>query len=272
MARTVVGYIKQFLNSSANASQYGSTEPVTGLPISTGINVGAWQEFSDGEALQYSSKGVIAIQILTAGTGQTPGTYTVAASAGGASIQVVVAAGGTVTAVPTVLNAGGPYTDATIPTFTLTGAGGTAATFSATIGVLYGGTYGWVGLDPAVTGNVPVGTALYWLQTSLTRQIVTTVATGNNPDLAGWSIDPNFGAALPNAFIQFNGKVRALFDATPATAIGDVVSLTGVTVGTVTRTGAATAATTGLTVGYAVQVGTTLSPSLIRVTRGQSRF
>jgi hypothetical protein len=46
----------------------------------------------------------------------------------GASIQVVVAAGGTVTANPTVISAGSGYTSA--PTFTLA-SGGTVATFQA---------------------------------------------------------------------------------------------------------------------------------------------
>jgi hypothetical protein len=74
----------------------------------------------------YSLLGVL---ILTAGSGQTAGTYQVSGTGGGGSgaiIQVVVASGGTVTAAPTIVAAGSGYTSA--PTFTLA-AGGTAATF-----------------------------------------------------------------------------------------------------------------------------------------------
>lgn len=73
--------------------------------------------------------------ILTAGSGQTAGPYTIPAnvSSGGGSgaiIQVIVSAAGTVTAQPTVLNGGANYTS--LPTFTMpASAGGTGATFVA---------------------------------------------------------------------------------------------------------------------------------------------
>ena len=69
--------------------------------------------------------------LLTAGSGQTPGTYQIAAAGGGgtgAIIQVVVTAAGTVTAQPTVVAKGSGYT--TTPTFTVA-AGGTPATVQA---------------------------------------------------------------------------------------------------------------------------------------------
>lgn len=69
-----------------------------------------------------------------AGSGQTPGTYTVAATGGGgtgASISVVVATATTLGAI-TVLNPGKGYTSA--PTFTLV-SGGTPATLTATLSV-----------------------------------------------------------------------------------------------------------------------------------------
>lgn len=70
--------------------------------------------------------------VLTAGSGQTAGTYTVAANFGGggtgAIIQVIVGAAGTVTANPVVLQGGSGYVS--VPTFTLV-AGGTPATFVA---------------------------------------------------------------------------------------------------------------------------------------------
>lgn len=267
MARTVVGYIRQFLNNSASASPTGSVEALTGLPIATGLEVGQFQEFSDALASQYASKVVVGVQILTAGSGQTNGTYTATASTGGATISYVIA-GNALTSV--TITGGGVYATDTAPTFTIAAAG-TPGTVSVTLGFLYAGVYGWVQLDPAVTGTVAVGAALYWLQTSGSTWQVTTVNSGNNPDIAGWSIDPGFGAALPYAYIQLNGKVKALFDASNATAFGDVVSLTSTSAGTVTRTGAATAAATGLTVGIALAIGTTLSPSLIRTTRGLGR-
>ena len=48
------------------------------------LTLGSFQEFNDAQALKYSSRGVNSLNILTAGSGQTPGTYTVTANAGGA--------------------------------------------------------------------------------------------------------------------------------------------------------------------------------------------
>lgn len=259
MARTVVGYINPFLNKMASASPTGSTEVVTGAAIGTGLDVGQYQEFSDGAVALYSSKQVVSIQILTAGSGQTPGTYTVNASAGGAQISVVVAAGGTVTAIPTIV-LGGKYTVDTVPTFTLA-AGGTPATFSATLGFLYTGTYAWVQLDPAVSGAIKVGQPLYWLASS-SGFVVTTVATGNYPDFAGFSIDPAFSSTLPYAWIQMNGKCKALFDATNAAALGAVVNLVTTPGATVTSVASAV---TNVSIGTALEIGTTLSPALVRI-------
>lgn len=70
------------------------------------------------------------VVLVTAGSGQTAGTYTVAASGGGgsgATIQVVVGTGGTVTSV-SVLTPGSGYTS--VPTFTLV-TGGTVGTVAA---------------------------------------------------------------------------------------------------------------------------------------------
>ena len=72
------------------------------------------------------------VSILTAGTGQTAGTYTVAASGGTstttATLQYVIGSAGTLISA-TILN-GGAYTTATLPTFTLA-AGGTPGTVQA---------------------------------------------------------------------------------------------------------------------------------------------
>ena len=143
-------------------------------------------------------------------------------------------------------------------------------------GQLYDGTYMWVQLDPTVTTDpIPLGTALSWLSgedgTQATQ--VTTLNTTSNADVAGWSIDSNFGKSHPYAFIQLNGKVNALFDATPATAFGDVISLSTGTQGSVTRTGASNNATNGLTVGLSlVATGTASVRNLIRVTRAVVRI
>lgn len=191
MARTVVGYVKKWLNNMASTSPSASVEAATGLAIATGLNVGAFQEFSDSEALGLS--------------------YT-------------------------------PW------------------------GTLYGGTYEWAQLDPAVvTSPIPMGTPVFWLETAAGK-IVTTADTGNNPDFAGITIDSNFGAAFPYAFIQRDGKVSALFDASPATAFGDVIGLTSVSANTVTRQGAATQALTGLSLGISlVATGTASVRNLIRI-------
>lgn len=85
---------------------------------------------------KFSSTGTVAsLAIAGAGTGQTPGTYSVAATGGGgsgATASIVVAGGGTVTAIPVITNPGTGYTSA--PTFTLV-SGGTPATFTATLSV-----------------------------------------------------------------------------------------------------------------------------------------
>lgn len=75
---------------------------------------------------------VQAVTILTAGSGQTAGTYTVQGSGGTATtqatLQYVIGSAGTLISA-TILN-GGSYTTTTIPTFTLA-AGGTPGTVQA---------------------------------------------------------------------------------------------------------------------------------------------
>jgi len=144
-------------------------------------------------------------------------------------------------------------------------------------GQLYDGTYCWVELDPTVTTDpIPLGTALSWLASAedgVAPKQVTTFNSTTNADFAGISIDSNFGKTHPYAFIQLNGKVSALFDATPATAFGDVISLSTGTQGAVTKTGASNNATNGLTVGISlVATGTASVRNLIRVTRAVARF
>lgn len=161
---------------------------------------------------------------------------------------------------------------------------GEAASYSYTLpgnaypwGQLHDGLYLWVQLDPTVnTDPIPLGTALAWLASAEAvgqPTQVTTLNTTTNADFAGISIDSNFGKSHPYAFIQMSGKVQALFDATPATAFADVISLSTGTQGAVTRTGASNNATNGLTVGLSlVATGVASARNLIRVTRALSRY
>ena len=118
-------------------------------------------------------------------------------------MQYVVAAGGTITAQPTILTPGGPYTDAAVPTFTLPANGGTAATVQASIGVLYSGNYMRVQLDPTYAGaNILPGQPLWWVEGQAGNVVTPTSATANLYDWAGTNIDPNFGVTNPYAFAQ----------------------------------------------------------------------
>ena len=274
MPRNVASYIRQFLNSSASASPFASSEPATGLPIGTGVQVGGFQEFTDAEALQYSNRGVTGINLLTAGSGQTAGTYQVTANTGGAVMQYVVAAGGTVTAQPTILSAGGPYTDAAIPTFTLPANGGTAATVQANIGVLYSGIYQWAQLDPAYTGaNILPGQPLWFVETQAGIVVTPTSVTANLYDWAGTNIDPNFGAALPYAFIQAGpGNHRVLVGSQAAT-----INTYGITIDTSAATpnyvGVAVASLLPYSyIGQPIATIAAKSTGLARVTRSLARF
>lgn len=167
-------------------------------------------------------------------------------------------------------------------------------TISATyLNQLYGGTYMWVQLDPAVVGTaVVVGAALWWLQTN-TGYVVTTVQSANAPDFAGVSIDPNFGVTNNYAFIQTNGKATCQFRGTltkSATAVyGDSAFLyvggTSTDLNTFDIMAATSSVVAGglatsninisLYVGYVVSVGTISTgggAGLVRITRTVSRF
>lgn len=110
----------------------GVYDVAVGFPTGTGAGVGVtsvvltWKFATTGS--------VVSLAIAGAGSAQTPGSYNVAATGGGpgsgATAQITVAAGGTVTAIPVITNPGKGYTSA--PTFTLA-AGGTPATFTATL-------------------------------------------------------------------------------------------------------------------------------------------
>lgn len=141
---------------------------------------------------------------------------------------------------------------------------------------LYSGTYMWVQLDPAVSGTVPVGAALYWLETA-TGYVVTTVATAdvNNPDFAGVSIDPNFGAANPFAFIQCNGKCSCLFSAAAAVTVGCLVLLSAAAAtfdAVLASATITTAADIQAYVGNGLSAGSASTVQLARINRAVVRF
>lgn len=95
-------------------------------PGATAANLGF------GKAVGWTSGLAVGqVTVLTAGSGQTPGTYTAKASAGGAVIQYTITGAGTLLqAGVTLLNPGSYASNASIPTFTIA-AGGTPATVAA---------------------------------------------------------------------------------------------------------------------------------------------
>lgn len=118
-----------YIDNIIDAVTIGGAYAIKGIPLGLGPRAN-W-------VLQWSGVlGTVAsLAIAGAGSAQTPGTYLVSATGGagsGAVASIVVAAGGTVTAIPTIVNAGVGYTSA--PTFTLA-AGGTPATFTASLTV-----------------------------------------------------------------------------------------------------------------------------------------
>lgn len=272
--RTSVGYAKTgALNNMASASPFASIDAESGLPIATGTKPGNFQEFDDVQALQYSSRGVTALNILTAGSGQTAGTYTVTANTGGAVASITVAGGGTVTAQPIILTPGGPYTDAAVPTFTLA-AGGTPATFQASIGVLYSGNYQWVQLDPNYAGaNILPGQPLWYVEGQSGLVVTPTSVAANVLDWAGTSIDPNFGPALPYAFAQVGpGLHRVLVGSTAVTLTTNSLTINTST-GTASYGSAAFAsAYPYIYLGSPIATIPALSTGLARITRSLARF
>ena len=158
------------LNTANSPSATGLVDPVTGQQYNTGgLEVGDYFDLTEKQANSLSNTvtglchwgryryvlvdsgatvadvttGTVGymragsfvqnVVITNAGTGQTTGVYTIAATLGsgggsGASIQVVVGSGGTITSA-TVLNGGFGYIS--IPTFSLTAIGGSAGVVAA---------------------------------------------------------------------------------------------------------------------------------------------
>lgn len=158
------------LNNMNNSSQSGMTDPVTGFPYNGGgLNAGDYFDLTNDEAgnASYTTNGVLysgryryvlvdsgataanvktgtvgyirsgstvkSAVITSAGSGQTVGSYQIAANPAsgggvGAIIQVIVGSAGTITSVSVV--AGG-YGYISVPTFSLTTLGGTTGTVAA---------------------------------------------------------------------------------------------------------------------------------------------
>lgn len=140
---------------------------------------------------------VFAAIVLTPGSGQTPGSYDVPATGGGgqgAIIRVTVGMDGTVSVPPLVINQGGGYTS--LPTFTMTAAGGTAATFQAQMA-----DNSYVVTDAATAGiNASQGRGLF----------LNSVTPGNY----GWIQENGIGGF----FTSGSGAVGGLL--TPSTSTG----------------------------------------------------
>ncbi len=272
--RTVVNYVPNgFIDRAASASVSGSTDAESGLPIATGLTLGSFSEIDDGQMLRYSSKGVNSLNILTAGSGQTAGTYLVTANTGGAVASIVVAGGGTVTAQPTIVVPGGPYTDAAVPTFTLV-SGGTPATFQASIGVLYSGNYQWVQLDPAYAGaNILPGQPLWYVEGKAGLVVTPTSVAANLYDWAGTNIDPNFGAALPYAYAQVGpGLHRVLNGASTLTLATDALTIDTTAGHAYYASVVVASAYANIYLGNPIATIAALSTGLARVTRSLARF
>lgn len=119
-------------------STFGAVSGSRVYNVSVGITAGYQGTGVPSVNLKWSyasvSNGVSGVVIATAGSAQTPGTYSATASTGAATISYTIAAGGTLTAV-SVTNPGSGYTAA--PTFTIA-AGGTPGTVTATVGTSAG--------------------------------------------------------------------------------------------------------------------------------------
>lgn len=176
------------------------------------------------------------VALLTAGSGQTPGTYNATASAGGAVIQYTINGAGALASV-TLLNPGTYASNAAIPTFTIA-AGGTPGTVSSQ----------WA-MDQNTVTSIDIA--------SSAGLLVRGVALGG-PPTAGDLANPSY------MWIVENGKAPVLGNATIGTgsAKGMLVnSITSSPDGTV-NAASANVQTSG-TLGYALDVP--IASALFRV-------
>ena len=179
------------------------------------------------------SGGLASVYALTAGSGQTPGTYTVNATGGagsGATASVVVGSGGTVSSV-TMTNPGWDYTSP--PTFTLA-AGGTPGTFASFL------ANGTIDFTPTAGGqtlfceglNTEVQSSSAYIGVFEFESGVSGVeCTGrfNSPQTYGSLIEiPNPYEAVASLNISNpNGSTAYLFNVAPDTSVGNSVIRAG---------------------------------------------
>lgn len=220
--RTTLDYIQGGgkLNNASSSTPGGSTEVVTGLPISTGTNSGDFLELTDAQAAQVSLNGIVAY-LLTAGSGQTNGVYTVGASYGPAILTYTIA--GNVLTTTVVSNSNGFYTPASVaanggslPTFTLAANGGTAGTVTTASTTLRAGVYQRVKLTSTIT-SVVLGQAVYWNPADTTDPYaVTNVSSTTQLDFAGVVIDTTTGTTpvgsqqISYCWIQVTGRATVI--------------------------------------------------------------
>lgn len=250
------------LNNANFTSPTGIVDPRTGQPVAAGgLNLGDYFDITNMEALQlsYTANGILyngryrlvhvdsgatagnvatgligylrngstvtGVVAITQGISQAAGTYQVAATGGGgngALMQVTVGSGGTLAGPPVLLQGGAGYT--TAPTFTLTGTGGTAATFVAQLNT---------SLNDVTSYDIATGAG----GTSTVRPIVFLNAI--TPGNYGFVQELGAATVLGNATIGAGNSVGGWVD-----------SASGGTV--VTR--AATGSAIGATVGRAIDI------------------
>ena len=235
-------FIKSALNLANDTTPGAFTDPITGVAVpGGGLVLGDYIDVTDAEAATFSGPNqllfggryrrikvdsgataanvkagtvavlavkspIVAVQIATAGTGQTNGTYVISSTGGGgtgAQVTVVVA-GGLVTSA-TVTAQGQNYTSA--PTFTVA-AGGTPGTLSAEVGLntyvvtsydvsgsnlslprgiflnaVTPGNYGWIQENGTATvlagGTVASATVGAWVDSAATGVVATRAASGS---------------------------------------------------------------------------------------------
>lgn len=186
-------------------SQFVSPGTITVVPFTTTITGDATATATWNEAVPYpplltqqqirvpyySLYNIIAVgnngmvsylTINTPGSGQTPGTYTVAGSGGtgtGAQAQIVVNEDGTVTLPPVITSQGQGYTlGGGLPTFTLS-AGGTPATFTAVLQAVITIDRPWVD-PPQTNSNYLIYQAYYPAPPGFKRWFTIRDVTNNN--------------------------------------------------------------------------------------------
>lgn len=191
------GQVAAFL-SPGTISVQPYTNQITGDAVSTAAWVGASNPSITSYQIRvpyYSLYSIVAIggngqiayaTIFTAGSGQTPGMYTVAVldnggPGSGASVSITVAANGTVVAAPTLITAGSGYTSPYI----IFAEGGTPATFVVQqIAVL---TLDRQWLEPAQVNSNYLAYQAYFAAPAGFRRFYDSRDTTNNQEMDWWS-------------------------------------------------------------------------------------